>query len=131
LPTATEYRDGVMLSGGPNQDVDRDGTPNWLDTEADGDGLLDQVEGRGDIDGDGDPDYLDPLEPPPGMPPVDPGTPPLGPLDPTPGPPPPNVGIAGGALCSAAWPGSSAPGSCWLIVLALLGWRSLRRGPRR
>ncbi|MCG8555023.1 MAG: hypothetical protein MJD61_07000 [Proteobacteria bacterium] len=130
LPTATEYRDGVMLSGGPNQDVDRDGTPNWLDTDSDGDGLLDQVEGRGDIDGDGDPDYLDPLEPPSGMPPVDPGTPPLGPLDPTPGPPPPNVGIAGGALCSAAWPGSSTPGSCWLIVLVLLGWRSFRRNPR-
>ena len=39
-------------------DVDEDGLPNWLDLDADGDGILDQDEADDD-DGDGIPDYLD------------------------------------------------------------------------
>ncbi|MCB0186823.1 MAG: hypothetical protein KDE31_21295, partial [Caldilineaceae bacterium] len=41
-------------------DFDRDGTPNYLDLDADGDGQPDQEEGTGDADGDGFPNYLDP-----------------------------------------------------------------------
>ncbi len=40
-------------------DVDGDGVPNWYDIDSDGDGVLDEIEGRGDRDGDGIPEYLD------------------------------------------------------------------------
>jgi hypothetical protein len=39
--------------------VDGDGTPNFLDTDSDGDGKLDKTEGIKDSDGDSIPDYLD------------------------------------------------------------------------
>jgi len=54
--TIVEVTDGDQYG----QDVDSDGTPNYLDTDSDDDGLLDQNEGRGDHDGDGIPNYLDP-----------------------------------------------------------------------
>jgi hypothetical protein len=40
-------------------DVDGDGLPNGLDTDADGDTFADSSEGEQDIDGDGIPEYLD------------------------------------------------------------------------
>jgi len=40
-------------------DPDGDGIPNYLDTDSDGDGIDDSDEGDGDSDGDGSPDYLD------------------------------------------------------------------------
>jgi gliding motility-associated-like protein len=40
-------------------DSDGDGTPNYLDLDSDGDGLPDSVEGTRDSDGDGTADYLD------------------------------------------------------------------------
>ena len=40
-------------------DPDHDGTPNFLDTDSDGDGVADIVEGVGDPDGDDMPNYLD------------------------------------------------------------------------
>lgn len=94
IPTLVEIMDGEALSGGPNTDVDMDGIPNWLDTDSDGDGISDMEEGRGDDDGDGDPNYLD-----------------------IPGDEPPtDVGIAGGALCSAG-PMSGAP--VWMLLLVV------------
>jgi uncharacterized repeat protein (TIGR01451 family) len=42
-----------------DSDQDNDGTVNWLDSDSDGDGIDDDVEGRGDVDGDGLPNYLD------------------------------------------------------------------------
>ena len=44
---------------GGTGDSDNDGTPDYLDTDSDGDGILDSVEGTGDTDNDGVPDYLD------------------------------------------------------------------------
>ncbi|MEE2828009.1 MAG: Na+/H+ antiporter NhaC family protein [Myxococcota bacterium] len=40
-------------------DTDRDGTPDYLDSDSDGDGLDDGLERPGDSDGDGVPDRLD------------------------------------------------------------------------
>ena len=56
LLTATELADSAALG---NNDVDGNGTPNWRDTDSDGDGVGDSVEGRGDLDNDGVPAYLD------------------------------------------------------------------------
>ena len=42
------------------QDTDNDGTPDYQDTDDDGDGIPTADEGTGDSDGDGIPDYLDP-----------------------------------------------------------------------
>jgi len=42
-----------------DNDVDNDGTPNYLDIDSDGDGTNDVDEGTGDADSDGIPDYLD------------------------------------------------------------------------
>ncbi|MGI1999506.1 hypothetical protein [Shewanella frigidimarina] len=36
-----------------NHDMDNDGIPNWLDEDADGDGIKDQYEGSSDLDQDG------------------------------------------------------------------------------
>jgi chitodextrinase len=54
--TIIEVTDGTQFG----QDVDNDSIPNYLDTDSDGDGLLDHEEGTGDHDGDGVPNYLDP-----------------------------------------------------------------------
>jgi len=43
-------------------DSDGDGHANWVDPDADGDGVIDGFEGRDDLDGDGVPSYLDPVE---------------------------------------------------------------------
>ena len=40
-------------------DTDRDGTPDYLDTDSDDDGILDRHEGNFDTDGDGTPDRRD------------------------------------------------------------------------
>ena len=40
-------------------DADGDGIPNHLDLDSDNDGVADEVEGSGDSDGDGTPDFLD------------------------------------------------------------------------
>lgn len=40
-------------------DTDRDGKPDHLDTDSDGDGIADRTEGTSDSDGDGIPDYID------------------------------------------------------------------------
>ncbi len=40
-------------------DADGDNTPNYLDLDSDGDGILDEEEGDVDTDGDGTPNYLD------------------------------------------------------------------------
>jgi gliding motility-associated-like protein len=40
-------------------DTDKDGIPDFLDLESDGDGILDSIELRGDIDGDQYPNYRD------------------------------------------------------------------------
>ena len=40
-------------------DFDGDGTPDYLDTDDDNDGLLTSLEGLKDTDGDGTPDYHD------------------------------------------------------------------------
>jgi hypothetical protein len=55
ISDAEETSDGVFA------DADGDGIPNYMDTDSDGDGLLDVDEGAGDSDGDGTPDYLDPI----------------------------------------------------------------------
>jgi Flp pilus assembly protein TadD len=44
-------------------DEDNDGTPNYLDTDSDGDGVPDAWEGTGDEDGDSKPNYLDNTSP--------------------------------------------------------------------
>jgi hypothetical protein len=56
LRTIVEIMDGNHYG----QDVDNDGVPNYLDTDSDGDSLLDHDEGTDDHDGDGIPNYLDP-----------------------------------------------------------------------
>jgi hypothetical protein len=43
----------------PLPDTDKDGKPNYLDIDSDGDGISDASEGTGDADGDGIPNYLD------------------------------------------------------------------------
>jgi len=43
----------------PTQDADGDSIPDYLDLDADGDGILDSLEGNTDTDGDGVPNYLD------------------------------------------------------------------------
>ncbi len=58
LLTRTEREDAATPAV-DNDDVDEDGNVNWLDTDADGDGIPDRVEGRGDVDGDDIPNYLD------------------------------------------------------------------------
>jgi large repetitive protein len=40
-------------------DTDKDGTPDFLDLESDGDGILDSIELTGDMDGDQHPNYRD------------------------------------------------------------------------
>eukprot|EP01047_Picozoa_sp_COSAG01_P003103 COSAG01_NODE_89_length_27311_cov_22.687061_9_plen_1079_part_00 len=40
-------------------DQDGDGTPNYIDTDSDNDGIDDSIEGTVDTDGDGKPNYLD------------------------------------------------------------------------
>ena len=40
-------------------DVDNDGIPNWLDTDSDGNGIVDGEEGVNDLDNDGTPNFLD------------------------------------------------------------------------
>ncbi|PMG48065.1 hypothetical protein [Shewanella sp. 10N.286.52.B9] len=40
-------------------DVDRDGIPNWLDTDSDGDGILDKLEGSSNADADHYPNFVD------------------------------------------------------------------------
>ncbi|WP_435362116.1 hypothetical protein [Haloarchaeobius sp. DFWS5] len=55
IPTRTEVEDGRQLF----PDYDYDDQPNWLDTDADGDGLGDAVEGTVDVDDDTVPAYLD------------------------------------------------------------------------
>lgn len=52
--------EGKDAPGGP-VDTDGDGTPDYLDEDSDGDGLLDGDEGTTDIDNDGILDYVDPI----------------------------------------------------------------------
>ncbi|QYJ94418.1 IPT/TIG domain-containing protein [Shewanella spartinae] len=40
-------------------DTDRDGIPNWLDTDSDGDSFNDSIEGMEDLDNDGAPNFLE------------------------------------------------------------------------
>ena len=62
IPTGRELADGEALEDG---DPDRDGSASWLDFDADGDGVSDQIEAGEDggnpvdTDGDGSPDYID------------------------------------------------------------------------
>jgi hypothetical protein len=51
--------DGILDIDEGGGDIDNDGIPNNQDTDADGDGIDDIAEGAGDDDGDGIPDYLD------------------------------------------------------------------------
>ena len=51
--------DGIDDSVEGTTDTDGDGTPNYLDTDSDGDGIPDIDEGTIDTDGDGTPNYLD------------------------------------------------------------------------
>jgi fibro-slime domain-containing protein len=53
--------DAVELGSNFNTplDTDNDGTPNYADTDSDGDSVLDSAEGTGDIDYDGIPNYID------------------------------------------------------------------------
>ena len=51
-----------------NQDMDGDGTPDYLDTDTDGDGILNSVEAGPDpmnpvdTNGDGTPDFMDAVQ---------------------------------------------------------------------
>jgi hypothetical protein len=51
--------DGINDSVEGTTDSDGDGTPNYKDTDSDGDGINDSTEGTTDSDGDGLPNYLD------------------------------------------------------------------------
>lgn len=51
--------DDIEGCGPPALDSDFDSIPNYLDSDSDDDGVLDQVEGTEDSDGDGDPDFID------------------------------------------------------------------------
>ncbi len=53
------YPSGAILAASGALDRDGDGTPDLLDDDSDGDGLLDASEGVMDIDGDGIPNYRD------------------------------------------------------------------------
>src|SRR5690606_19277370 len=94
IPTATELRDAERYS----HDVDRDGIPNYLDVDSDGDGFTDDIDGDLDYNQNGVPDYLE------------------------------AGAIAGGALCSATPGVTRAPLGALLplgLLLSLL--RSRRR----
>ena len=53
--------DGIpdSVEGGATVDTDADGIPDFADTDSDGDGITDMVEGAGDTDSDGLGDYRD------------------------------------------------------------------------
>ena len=51
--------DGILNTVEGGQDIDHDGAPNWLDRDSDGDGILDQME-AGDSDHNGIADFLEP-----------------------------------------------------------------------
>jgi hypothetical protein len=53
--------DGIpdSVEGGATVDTDADGIPDFADTDSDGDGIADLVEGAGDADSDGLADYRD------------------------------------------------------------------------
>ncbi|WP_338726117.1 hypothetical protein V8687_22435 [Shewanella baltica] len=40
-------------------DIDNDSIPNWLDSDSDGDGFSDKLEGSNDLDNDAIPNFLD------------------------------------------------------------------------
>lgn len=48
-----------QLNAASSRDTDADGTPDYLDTDSDNDGILDAVERSTDADGDGVPNYRD------------------------------------------------------------------------
>ena len=52
-------QDQTAVELNPAGDIDGDGTPDYLDTDSDGDGISNEDEGEGDTDNDGVPDYLD------------------------------------------------------------------------
>ncbi|NJO98561.1 MAG: hypothetical protein HC764_23300 [Pleurocapsa sp. CRU_1_2] len=56
--------DAVELGSNFNTplDTDSDNTPNYADTDSDGDSVLDSAEGIGDIDYDGIPNYIDAVD---------------------------------------------------------------------
>ena len=51
--------DGILNSVEGDDDLDQDGVPNYLDLDADGDQIPDSLEGTDDVDGDGLPNFLD------------------------------------------------------------------------
>ncbi len=53
IPDTVEMPNGIAV------DTDKDGTPDYQDTDSDGDGVSDTVEGTADADGDGAPNYRD------------------------------------------------------------------------
>lgn len=59
IPDTDDDGDGIpnLIEGG--SDPDKDGMPNYRDDDSDGDGLYDVDEGIGDPDGDGIPNFLD------------------------------------------------------------------------
>jgi cysteine-rich repeat protein len=105
VPTARERTDGMRIG---SDEVDGDGRVHWLDPDANGNGLQDDVDGTGDSDGDGTPDYLD----------LDSERP--DPIDPASG-----FGVAGGGGCNVAGGGRGADGLPWFAIV--LGWLVRRR----